>query len=110
MRCARAVHDASRGAEFGFRLDAPPQADFGSVMDRVRKMRSLSSSDPVAPAIEGLRTGGYLTNETVFSLTGLPARLVVIGGGPLGCELAQAFRRLASEVDLVSHPGTLLPR
>ena len=154
IRCARAVHDASRGAEFGFRLDAPPRTDFGSVMDRVRKMRSLSSagdavevaeqagaevylgharftapnavevegrllrfrkaviatgSDPVVPPIEGLRTGEYLTNETVFSLTGLPARLVVIGSGPLGCELAQAFRRLGSEVDLVSHPRTLLP-
>ncbi|WP_238005636.1 FAD-dependent oxidoreductase [Dactylosporangium sp. AC04546] len=154
IRCARAVHDASRGAEFGFRLDAPPRTDFGSVMDRVRRMRSLSSSgdavemaeqagvevylghtrftapdavevdgrtlrfgkaviatgsDPVVPPIEGLRTGEYLTNETVFSLTELPARLVVIGSGPLGCELAQAFRRLGSEVDLVSHPRTLLP-
>ncbi len=154
IRCARAVHDASRGAEFGFLLDAPPQTDFGSVMDRVRKMRSRGSSgdavevaeqagaevylghtrftapnavevegkllrfrkaviatgsDPVVPPIEGLRAGEYLTNETVFSLTELPARLVVIGSGPMGCELAQAFRRLGSEVDLVSHPGTLLP-
>ncbi|MEQ7010851.1 FAD-dependent oxidoreductase [Actinopolymorpha sp. B17G11] len=154
IRCARAVHDASRGAEFGFRLDAPPRTDFGSVMDRVRKMRSLSSSgdavevseqagvevylghtrftapnavevdgrrlrfrkaliatgsDPAVPPIEGLRTGEYLTNETVFSLTELPARLVVIGGGPLGCELAQAFRRLGSEVDVVSDTTTLLP-
>ncbi|WP_432838263.1 FAD-dependent oxidoreductase [Dactylosporangium sp. CA-092794] len=154
IRCARAVHDASRGAEFGFRLDGPPETDFGSVMDRVRRMRSLSSSgdavevaeqagaevylghtrftapnaveveggmlrfgkaviatgsEPVVPPIEGLRTGEYLTNETVFSLTELPARLVVIGSGPLGCELAQAFRRLGSEVDLVSHPTTLLP-
>ena len=61
------------------------------------------------PPIEGLRTGEYLTNETVFSLTELPARLVVIGSGPMGCELAQAFRRLGSEVDLVSRPATLLP-
>jgi threonine dehydrogenase-like Zn-dependent dehydrogenase len=65
-----------------------------------------TGSDPVVPPIEGLRTGEYLTNETVFSLTELPARLVVIGSGPLGCELAQAFRRLGSEVDLVSHPRT----
>lgn len=154
IRCARAVHDAGRGAEFGFRFDAPPRTDFGSVMERVRRMRSLSSSfdavevaeeagvevylghsrftaadavevegrllrfqkaviatgsDPVVPPIEGLRTGEYLTNETVFSLTELPARLVVIGSGPVGCELAQAFRRLGSEVDLVGRPETLLP-
>jgi Pyridine nucleotide-disulphide oxidoreductase len=42
IRCARAVHDAGRGAEFGFRLDGPPRADFGAVMERVRRMRSLS--------------------------------------------------------------------
>jgi len=62
----------------------------------------------VVPPIEGLRTGEYLTNETVFSLIELPARLVVIGSGPLGCELAQAFRRLGSEVDLVSDTTTVL--
>ena len=63
----------------------------------------------MVPPIEGLRTGEYLTNETVFSLIELPARLVVIGSGPLGCELAQAFRRLGSEVDLVSDTTTVLP-
>jgi pyruvate/2-oxoglutarate dehydrogenase complex dihydrolipoamide dehydrogenase (E3) component len=154
IRCARAVHDAGRGAEFGFRLD-PPRPDFGAVMDRVRRMRSLSSagdavqvveqtgahvylghtrftapnivevddrqlrfrraviatgSGPFVPSIDGLKTGEYLTNESVFSLTELPARLVVIGGGPLGCELAQAFRRLGSEVDLIDATETLLPR
>ena len=62
------------------------------------------------PPIDGLLAGEYLTNETVFSLTELPPRLVVIGGGPLGCELAQAFRRLGSEVDLVSTAETLMPR
>lgn len=49
------------------------------------------------PPIEGLSEAGFLTNETVFNLTELPQRLAVIGGGPLGCELAQAFRRLGSK-------------
>jgi len=67
-----------------------------------------TGSDPLLPPIDGLRPGEYLTNETVFSLTELPARLVVIGGGPLACELAQAFHRLGSEVDLVSSTANLL--
>ena len=46
--------------------------------------------------IEGLAAAGYLTNETVFSLTERPPRLAVIGGGPIGCEMAQAFHRLGS--------------
>jgi hypothetical protein len=44
IRCARAVHDARRGAEFGFRLDSPPRTDFAAVMERVRRMRSMSSA------------------------------------------------------------------
>jgi pyruvate/2-oxoglutarate dehydrogenase complex dihydrolipoamide dehydrogenase (E3) component len=77
---------------------------------RFRKAVIATGSDPVVPPIDGLQTGEYLTNESVFSLTELPARLVVIGGGPLACELAQAFRRLGSEVDLVSVTENLLPQ
>jgi pyruvate/2-oxoglutarate dehydrogenase complex dihydrolipoamide dehydrogenase (E3) component len=62
------------------------------------------------PDIPGLKEAGYLTNETVFSRTALPARLVVIGGGPIGCELAQGFRRLGSEVSVIGHASRLLPR
>jgi pyruvate/2-oxoglutarate dehydrogenase complex dihydrolipoamide dehydrogenase (E3) component len=51
-----------------------------------------------------------LTNETVFSLTKLPRRLAVIGGGPVGCELSQAFARLGSEVALLASREQLLPR
>ncbi|HJQ82923.1 MAG TPA: mercuric reductase [Candidatus Binatia bacterium] len=60
--------------------------------------------------VPGLAEAGYLTNETVFSLTELPRRLLVIGAGPIGCELAQAFRRLGSDVTIVSLDGRLLPR
>ncbi len=60
--------------------------------------------------IPGLAEAGFLTNETVFSLTELPRRLIVIGGGPVGCELAQAFRRLGSHVTIVSGGPRLLPR
>ncbi|MEB3827435.1 mercuric reductase [Phormidium sp. CCY1219] len=60
--------------------------------------------------IEGLEEAGYLTNETVFSLTERPSRLAVIGGGPIGCELAQAFRRLGSEVILLHKHSHILDR
>ena len=60
------------------------------------------------PPIKGLQEAGYLTNETVFSLTEGPGRMAVIGAGPIGCELAQAFHRLGWEVTLFnSHPQIL---
>ncbi len=60
--------------------------------------------------VPGLHEIGFLTNETIFSLTALPQRLIVIGAGPIGCELAQAFRRLGTEVSIVSLDPTLVPR
>ncbi len=62
-----------------------------------------------APAIAGLEEAGYLTNETVFSLTTLPARVGVIGAGPIGCELAQAFARFGSRVSLIEAMHGILP-
>jgi pyruvate/2-oxoglutarate dehydrogenase complex dihydrolipoamide dehydrogenase (E3) component len=60
IRCARAVHDAGRGAEFGFRLDRLPRADFGAVMERVRRMRSLSSAPDAVLAVEKTGAEVYL--------------------------------------------------
>ncbi len=62
------------------------------------------------PQIPGLEDTGYLTNETVFSLTELPPRLAIIGGGPIGCELAQAFHRLGSKVTLIHNHAHLLDK
>ncbi len=62
------------------------------------------------PDIDGLAEAGFLTNETVFSLTDLPPRLAVLGGGPIGCELGQAFARLGSHVTLIHSRERLLPR
>jgi pyruvate/2-oxoglutarate dehydrogenase complex dihydrolipoamide dehydrogenase (E3) component len=57
-----------------------------------------------------LAEAGYLTNETVFSLTELPRRLAVVGAGPIGCELAQAFARFGAAVHLVGNRSQILPR
>src|SRR5262249_53818314 len=63
-----------------------------------------------APPIPGLEETGYLTNETVFWLTELPRRLIVIGGGPIGCELSQTFRSFGSDVTVIHMDAHVLPR
>lgn len=65
---------------------------------------------PRIPPIPGLEGGGALTSETVWGLTALPARLAVLGGGSIGCELGQAFARLGARVVLVEAGPRLLPR
>lgn len=61
------------------------------------------------PQTPGLSEAGYLTNETVFSLTELPQRIGVIGAGPIGCELAQSFARFGSQVYLVETTHGIMP-
>jgi pyruvate/2-oxoglutarate dehydrogenase complex dihydrolipoamide dehydrogenase (E3) component len=63
-----------------------------------------------APPIPGLVDVDYLTNETVFWLTELPHRLAVIGAGPIGCEMAQTFRRFGAEVTVLNADAHVLPR
>ena len=77
---------------------------------RFKRAVIATGARPVVPPIPGLEEAGYLTNETVFSLTTLPSRLLVLGGGPIGCELAQAFQRLGSSVSLVEMAGQFLAR
>ena len=62
------------------------------------------------PGIPGLREAPYLTNASIFNLTELPARLGVIGAGPIGLELAQAFQRFGSKVSVFSRSGKILPK
>ncbi len=64
----------------------------------------------VDPPVPGMAEAGYLTNETVFSLTERPRRLLIMGGGPLGCEFAQAFQRLGCQVTLLHKYAQLMNR
>jgi pyruvate/2-oxoglutarate dehydrogenase complex dihydrolipoamide dehydrogenase (E3) component/uncharacterized membrane protein YdjX (TVP38/TMEM64 family) len=66
-----------------------------------RSIVIAAGASPTVPPIPGLERAGCLTSDTVWSLTELPRRLLVLGGGPIGCELAQAFARLGSQVTLV---------
>lgn len=69
-----------------------------------------SGARAAVPAVPGLAEAGFLTNETVFNLTELPPRLAVLGAGPIGCELAQAFARFGSHITLIQRGPHLLPR
>jgi pyruvate/2-oxoglutarate dehydrogenase complex dihydrolipoamide dehydrogenase (E3) component len=118
LRASIAHHDSARRAsEAGVDVFLGQGVFVGSdelqVGDRrLRFARAViaTGSRPATPPIPGLAEAGFLTNETVFSLTELPKRLLVIGAGPIGCELAQAFRRFGSEVSIVSLDVRLLPR
>lgn len=77
---------------------------------KFKKAVIATGAKAFAPPIEGLSKAGFLTNETIFSLTQRPEKLAVIGGGPIGCELSQAFRRLGSEVTIIEKGPQFLSR
>ena len=85
------------------------QIDLGNGSIRTLTTRNIviaTGAMPFVPPLPGLAEVGYLTSDTLWSLRELPARLVVLGGGPIGCELAQSFARLGSQVTQVE----MLPR
>jgi pyruvate/2-oxoglutarate dehydrogenase complex dihydrolipoamide dehydrogenase (E3) component len=77
---------------------------------RFGKAMIATGTRPHVPDIPGMREAGFLTNANVFNLTELPRRLLVIGGGPVGCELAQAFRQLGSKVTIVQDKPLFLEK
>ena len=83
------------------RFTGPDTVAVDGAMLRFRKALIATGARPLIPSIPGLVEAGYLTHENVFDLTECPRRLLVLGGGPLGCELAQAFCRLGSQVTIV---------
>lgn len=77
---------------------------------RFRKALIATGARPILPTIPGLVEAGFLTSRTVFDLTVQPASLLVIGGGPLGCELAQAFSRFGTRTIIAHDEPLFLPR
>ncbi len=89
----------------------PDSVEVGGKQLRFKKAAICTGARAAAPPIPGIEEAGYLTNETVFSLTRLPPRLAVIGAGPIGSELAQTFARLGSRVTIIGHlTDHILPR
>ncbi len=102
---------AAMGIDLHFgeaRFAGPDSVTVGGNVLRFKKALVATGARPVRPPIPGLEEAGYLTYENVFDLTECPQRLLVIGGGPVGCELAQAFARLGSRVTLVEEDPMFL--
>jgi pyruvate/2-oxoglutarate dehydrogenase complex dihydrolipoamide dehydrogenase (E3) component len=118
LRADLSAHDsAARFRDLGVdvflgegRFAGPDGVQVGSRLLRYRKAVIATGGRAAVPPIAGLAEAGYLTNETVFSLTELPRRIAVIGAGPIGCELAQAFARFGSAVTLLEVAGRILIR
>jgi len=91
------------------RFTGPETIAVGGKTLRFAKAAICSGARASAPPTPGLQEAGYLTNETIFSLTELPRRLAVIGAGPIGCELAQAFARFGSQVYLIEAMHGIMP-
>jgi pyruvate/2-oxoglutarate dehydrogenase complex dihydrolipoamide dehydrogenase (E3) component len=83
------------------RFVGPQEVEVDGQRIRARKIVVATGSSPAVPPSPGLADVPHLTNETVFDLTERPQHLVVIGGGPIGCELAQAYRRLGADVTIL---------
>jgi pyruvate/2-oxoglutarate dehydrogenase complex dihydrolipoamide dehydrogenase (E3) component len=92
------------------RFIEPDTVEVGGKRLRFRRAVIATGARAAVPPIPGLAEAGYRTNETIFNLTELPKRLVVIGGGPIGCELAQAFARFGSRVTHLVQEGHVLSR
>ncbi|MEX2176791.1 MAG: mercuric reductase [Pirellulaceae bacterium] len=92
------------------RYSGPQTVEVAGATLRFKRSILATGSRAAVPGVPGLGGASCLTNETVFSLSELPRRLTIVGGGPIGCELAQAFRRFGSEVTIVQRGPRLMPK
>ena len=96
------------------RITSPYTVDIKTT-DGVRTLTAraiviAAGARPLVPPIQGIEEVGYVTSDTVWSLRELPGRLLVLGGGPIGCELAQCFARFGSSVTIAEMLPRILPR
>ena len=119
IRAHISIHDSAKrfAEELGVhvflgeaRFAGHDRVEVDGAVIRFKKAVIATGARPVVPPIEGLSESGYLTNESIFSLTEAPGHLVVVGGGPIGCEMAQAFRRLGSRVTIIEMAPQFLIR
>jgi pyruvate/2-oxoglutarate dehydrogenase complex dihydrolipoamide dehydrogenase (E3) component len=118
LRAAISQHDSARrfrdlGVDVFLgeaRFSGPRTVEVANQTLSYRKAVIATGARAVDPPVPGLAEAGYLTNETIFSLTRRPSRLLILGGGPLGCEFAQALQRLGCRVTLLHKHAQLMNR
>ena len=91
-------------------IRSPFEVEVGGEVLTTRNIIIATGARPAVPDIPGIEAVDFLTSDTLWDLRQQPRRLLVLGGGPIGCELAQSFQRLGSEVTLVQRGERLLPR
>ena len=89
---------------------SPYEVKVGEQTLTTKNIVIATGASPIVPQLPGLKESHYLTSENIWQLQELPQKLVVVGGGPIGCELAQSFRRLGSQVTIIERGTTLLSR
>ena len=92
------------------RFVSPHQIKVGEHLLESEKIFIDTGARPLIPSIPGLDTVDYLTNESIMELTQLPVHLIILGGGYIGLEFGQMFRRFGSRVTVIHHSGQILPR
>ncbi len=92
------------------KFTGPDTVEVGGKTLRFKRACIATGARALELPIDGLAEAGYHTNETIFSLTELPERLAVIGSGPIGCELAQAFQALGAQVNLIEVANQIMTR
>lgn len=92
------------------KIESPFQVRVGEKILTTKSIVVATGARPLVPKIPGLEEVSYFTSDTVWSLRELPRKLLVLGGGPIGCELAQAFQRLGSQVTQVEMAPHLMGR
>ena len=92
------------------RIESPYTVTVAGRTINTRSIIVATGASPLVPPIPGLQTIDYLTSDTIWDLRELPQRLLVVGGGPIGCELAQAFNNLGSQVTQVDMASRIMPR
>ena len=91
-------------------IRSPFEVEVGGEILTTRNIIIATGARPAVPDIPGIEAVDFLTSDSLWDLRQQPRRLLVLGGGPIGCELAQSFQRLGSEVTLVQRGERLLPR
>ena len=119
IRAGISAHDSAKrfSAELGVdvfigsgRFLGPDRIEVEGKTLLFKKAAICTGARAVVPSMPGIEETGYLTNENIFWLTKAPKRLLVIGGGPIGCELSQAFARLGSDVTVIASAAQVLAR